>query len=107
MRVMSDDGLTIPRGKYIGRPIEAAEADHFYRCKACGAWIDCRDLGQVFEYECEVPHPASQIASVASSSRLRAYEVALEHADGVLSGTDLATNPAGEQRMKRRLRLPI
>ena len=28
------------------------------RCPACGGWIDCRDLGQVFEHEGPLPHPA-------------------------------------------------
>jgi hypothetical protein len=23
------------------------EAEHFYRCSACGGWVDCRELGQV------------------------------------------------------------
>jgi hypothetical protein len=35
-----------------------AEADRLMRCPACGGWIDCRDLGQVFEHEGELPHPA-------------------------------------------------
>jgi hypothetical protein len=51
----------IPRGTYFGRPIGAQpkdEAEHFIRCPACGGLIDCRDLGQVFEHECPLPHPA-------------------------------------------------
>ena len=63
---MAADRPTIPRGKYIGRPIEpkigkpveVAEADRLMRCPACGGWIDCRDLGQVFEHGGELPHPA-------------------------------------------------
>src|SRR6478609_6717716 len=51
----------IPRGKYVcervGDP-PAGEAEHFLRCPACGGWIDCRDLGQVFEHEGPLPHPA-------------------------------------------------
>ena len=27
------------------------------RCPACGGWIDCRDLAQVFEHEGPLPHP--------------------------------------------------
>ena len=27
------------------------EADHFILCPARGGWIDCRDLGQVFEHQ--------------------------------------------------------
>jgi hypothetical protein len=51
----------IPRGKYIGRRLgdpPASEAEHFIRCPVCGGWIDCRDLGQVFEHEGPLPHPA-------------------------------------------------
>jgi hypothetical protein len=34
-----------------------AEAEHFYRCARCGVWVDCRDLGMVFEHEGGLPHP--------------------------------------------------
>jgi hypothetical protein len=34
------------------------EAEHFIRCPSCGGWMDCRDLGQVFEHEGPLPHPA-------------------------------------------------
>jgi hypothetical protein len=34
------------------------EQEHFIKCPACGGWIDCRDLGQVFEHEGPLPHPA-------------------------------------------------
>lgn len=49
----------IPRGKYIGerQGPAVAEAEHFIKCSACGGWIDCRDLGQVFEHEGPLPHP--------------------------------------------------
>jgi hypothetical protein len=33
------------------------EAEHFIRCRACGGWIECRDLGQVFEHEGRLLHP--------------------------------------------------
>ena len=52
--------IVIPRGKYIGRHVgdpPTDEAEHFLRCPACGGWIDCRDLGQVFEHEGPSPHP--------------------------------------------------
>jgi hypothetical protein len=53
----------IPRGTIFGRrvgdPQPQSEADHFVRCPACGGWIDCRDLGQVFEYEAPLPHPGT------------------------------------------------
>ena len=34
------------------------EAERLYRCPACGGWLDCRDLGQVFDHEGPLPHPA-------------------------------------------------
>ena len=52
---------TIPRGKYLGRDADLVvdnEADHFIRCPACHGWIDCRDLGSVFDHEGPLPHPA-------------------------------------------------
>jgi hypothetical protein len=53
--------IGIQRGKYLGKrlgdqPRDAAE--HFISCTACGGWIDCRDLGKVFEHERPLPHPA-------------------------------------------------
>ncbi len=51
----------IPRGTYFGRPVGEPpkdEAEHYIRCPGCGGWIDCRDLGQVFEHEGPLPHPA-------------------------------------------------
>ena len=51
----------IQRGKYIGRLVGQTitdEAGHFIRCPGCGGWIDCRDLGQVFDHEGPLPHPA-------------------------------------------------
>ena len=40
-----------------GRPIDVPEAEHFYRCEICGALVDCRDLGQVFDHEPGGTHP--------------------------------------------------
>lgn len=37
--------------------VKPAEEDHFIKCGTCGGWIDCRDLGQVFEHEGPLPHP--------------------------------------------------
>jgi hypothetical protein len=45
--------MMIPRGKYLGGHVGGPpkdEAEHFVRCPACGGWIDCRDLGQVFDH---------------------------------------------------------
>jgi hypothetical protein len=41
----------------LGDPAKS-ETEHFIRCPACGGWIECRDLGQVFEHEGPLPHPA-------------------------------------------------
>jgi hypothetical protein len=51
----------IPRGRYKGERVGQSvtdEAEHFILCPACGGWIDCRDLGQVFEHEGPLPHSA-------------------------------------------------
>jgi len=53
--------IDAPRGRYIGKLVGARpkdEAEHFIKCPTCGGWIDCRDLGQVFEPEGPLPHPA-------------------------------------------------
>jgi hypothetical protein len=49
----------VPRGKYIGRRDgpEVDESEHFIKCGVCGGWIDCRDLGSVFDHEGPLPHP--------------------------------------------------
>jgi hypothetical protein len=51
--------IKFPRGKHIGHCVcNLAKAKHFYQCPACGGWVDCRDLGQVFDHEGPLPHPA-------------------------------------------------
>jgi hypothetical protein len=53
--------IEFPRGKYIGRPMgdpPKDEAERLYRCPACGGSVDCRDLGQVFDHQGPLPHPA-------------------------------------------------
>jgi hypothetical protein len=63
---MSGDRPTIPRGKYIGElvdpktgnPIEAAEAENFMRCPACGGVLDMRNLGAAVAHHGPLPHPA-------------------------------------------------
>lgn len=51
------DRPVIPRGKYLGKLSSGREPEdereHFIRCPACGGWIDCRDLGEVFAHEGE------------------------------------------------------
>lgn len=52
---------TIRRGEFIGQRVggePANEAEHFMQCEACGGYFDMRDLGQVFEHEGPLPHPA-------------------------------------------------
>jgi hypothetical protein len=58
--------VDLPRGKYIGRDVgdpPKNEAEHFIECPACGGWIDCRDLGQVFEHAGPLPHPPQDQAN--------------------------------------------
>ena len=53
--------IEFPRGKYVGRRVgdpPKDEAEHFCRCPACGGWVDCRDLRQMFDHEGPLPHPA-------------------------------------------------
>lgn len=51
----------IPRNTYIGSPLNCTtltEVDHYIKCAECGGWIDCRDLGSVFDHEgAEATHP--------------------------------------------------
>ena len=57
--------IMVERGRYkgvrvdpkTGEPIDVPEAEHFYSCKVCGALVDCRDLGQVFDHEPGGTHP--------------------------------------------------
>ena len=45
----------IPRGKPSAGPL-LNEAEHFWRCEACGGYFDMRDLGAVFDHEGPLPH---------------------------------------------------
>ena len=50
-----------PRGMFIGERADGRhvpEAQHYFRCKACGGWIDMRDLAWCEDHETELPHPA-------------------------------------------------
>ncbi len=54
------DPRAVPRGKFIGTRVGGEpenEADNFDQC-GCGAWVDCRDLGQVLEHVGPYPHPS-------------------------------------------------
>lgn len=52
--------LSVASGEFAretsNRPAKYAE--HFVKCPACGAWIDCRDLGAVLDHAGPLPHPA-------------------------------------------------
>jgi hypothetical protein len=39
-----------------------SEAEHFWKCQACGGYFDMRDLGAVLEHEEPLPHPAGDRA---------------------------------------------
>jgi hypothetical protein len=38
------------------------EAEHFWKCEACGGWFDMRDLGAVLDHEGPLPHPVEDQA---------------------------------------------
>jgi hypothetical protein len=49
----------IPRGTIIGKQTGGpplTEAEHFWKCEACGGYFDMRDLGAVFDHEEPLPH---------------------------------------------------
>jgi hypothetical protein len=50
---IEERGMKIPRGKYIAKNADPHkhEAEHFFMCETCGGWIDCRDLGSVFDHQ--------------------------------------------------------
>ena len=41
-----------------GKPIDAAEAEDFMRCPACGGVVDMRELAMVMAHLAPLPHPA-------------------------------------------------
>ncbi len=50
-----------PRGTVLGERADrrrVREAEHFFRCKACGGYFDARDLAWVKDHEGPLPHPA-------------------------------------------------
>jgi hypothetical protein len=44
-------------GKRVGVQL-TDEAEPFFKCEACGGWIDMRDLGAILDQEEPLPHPA-------------------------------------------------
>jgi hypothetical protein len=59
------DPADLLRGKILGRlahpitgePIDAAEAENFMKCPACGGVFDMRDLGAALPHHGPLPHP--------------------------------------------------
>jgi hypothetical protein len=52
---------TIPRGTVMGERIGGpplSEAEHFWKCEACGGWYDMRDLVAMLDHAEPLPHPA-------------------------------------------------
>jgi len=50
-----------PRGTVLGEGVgrrRVCEAEHFFKCKACGGYLDGRDLVWVEDHEGPLPHPA-------------------------------------------------
>jgi hypothetical protein len=49
-----------PRGTMLGERADGRrvrEADHYFRCKMCGGFIDARDLAWVEDHKGPLPHP--------------------------------------------------
>jgi hypothetical protein len=64
----------IPRGKIIGKQIGGpplSEAEHFWKCEACGGYFDMRDLGAVLDHE--GPPCPIKCSTVAGSSAQRPH----------------------------------
>ena len=54
-----------PRGKFIGERAggrHVPEAEHFFRCVACGGHFDARDLAWIEDHEGPLPHPRRRIS---------------------------------------------
>lgn len=53
----------IRRGEVIGarQGVPASESEHYMKCNVCGGHFDMRDLGNVFEHEGPLPHPAQDM----------------------------------------------
>jgi hypothetical protein len=52
--------IEFPRDRYSSRRMRdpsKGKVEYSYRCPVCGGWVDCRDLGQVFDHEGPLPHP--------------------------------------------------
>jgi hypothetical protein len=52
-----------PRGTVLDERVDGRrvpEAEHFFRCKACGGWIDARDLVSVQDHEGALAAPGAR-----------------------------------------------
>ena len=51
-----------PRGTVIGRRVDdppvRSETDHYFKCETCGGFYDMHDLGQIYDLDGPLPHPA-------------------------------------------------
>jgi hypothetical protein len=55
------DREPFPRGTVIGKRVDGpllGEAEHYFKCEACGGVFDMSDLAQVYDHEGPLPHPA-------------------------------------------------
>ncbi len=62
----------IPRAHISGGRLARAEGRSrtLHQCPGCG-WIDCRDLGQMFEHERPLPHRAGAAAMTGAQFEIR------------------------------------
>jgi hypothetical protein len=54
-----------PRGTVLGERTDGQhvpEAEHFFKCEACGGYLDARDLIWIQDHEGPLPHPAQDQA---------------------------------------------
>jgi len=50
-----------PRGTVFGERSDrrrVCEAEHYFRCRICGGFIDARDVAWIEDHEGPLPHPA-------------------------------------------------
>jgi hypothetical protein len=65
--------MKIPREKYIAKNADPHkhEPEHFFKCETCSGWIDCRDLGSVFDHQ--GPHSQSQLDAMVPAALGRSF----------------------------------
>jgi hypothetical protein len=80
----------IPRGTIIGKQTGGpplTEAEHFWKCEACGGYFDMRDLGAVFDHEEPLPHRGVRSGAVASLDHQRGVVIRRRDGRGTMSLT--------------------